>query len=382
MVRNKRKRNIVKLPNKPSSEEIGKLYRYLDTIYYNTKSGGGYSSPSKLHYELKRRNKYKNVGIGRIKKYLSQQNAYTLYRPAVNRFKTPYVKVNFMLEQFDMDLMDVHRTSEENDGVKFVLVAIDVLSKFAFGIPLKSKKVLEVTAGAIKIFDKRQPKSVCTDRGKEFSGAFQDMLKSRKIRHFFAQGSTHCAVVERFIRTLRGKIARYCYRKNSDRYIDELQNLVSNYNHSFHRSIKLRPIDVTVNNDHIANDNLRKGQKKNREKGFQFRVGDSVRISGTKHPFRREFFQRWSEEIFKISKRYKKDNINMYKIIDCSGEEIKGSFYFDELKAVDPTGQTYRIEKILDEKKENGVVYAKVQWENFPKTCAEWVLKSSIETLK
>jgi hypothetical protein len=248
--------------------------------------------------------------------------------------------------------------------------------------PLKNKTVKEVVNSITKMFDERQPQSICTDRGKEWSGAFQDMLKRRGVRHFYAQGSTHCAVVERFIRTLRGKIARYRYKNNTDRYIDFLQRLVHDYNHTFHSSIKMRPVDVNKDNDHLALDNLRSKRKIVKKKPFEYKVGDLVRMSGAKHPFRREFFQRWSEEVFNVKRRYNRDNINMYKLADCSGEEILGSFYAKELKNAYYTDDMYRIEKVLDEKTVNGVKYAKVKWEYYPTKCAEWILKSTIKNVK
>ena len=287
------------------------------------------------------------------------------------------MKVNTILEQMDVDLMDVSRQTVDNDGVRFVLVAVDVLSKFALVRTLNTKRVAEVASAAKEIFDERKPQSICTDRGKEWSGEFQDLLKNMGIRHFYAQGSTHCTIVERFIRTLRGKIARYQYKNNTDRYVDVLQDLVKNYNHSFHRTIKMRPVDVTELNDHEAYANIRKSQKKRtRALPYQFKEGDQVRISGAKHPFRREFFQRWSEEVFVVFRRYRRDNINMFKIKDCTGEEVQGTFYADEIKLA--LGDRYIIEKVLDEKKENGIKYVKVLWRGFPKKCAQWILKSDI----
>ena len=162
---------------------------------------------------------------------------------------------------------------------------------------------------------------------------------------------------------MRAKIARYQYKHNTMRYIDALDSLVGSYNKTYHRSIRMRPIDVTVDNQHMVYDTLYLNKKKVKAIPYQFKIGQSVRISGEKHPFRREFFQRWSEEIFTVSKQWRQNNVNMYKIKDCTGDEIVGSFYASELVNVTTAPEDkYRIKAFLDEKEVEGIksVWAKL----------------------
>jgi transposase InsO family protein len=318
--------------------------------------------------------------LGRIQKYLEKQSAYSLYKPAKTRFPTPPVYVSRINQQFDMDLMDVARYSSDNDDIRYLLTAIDILSKYAFALPLKNKEGPTVTQAAAIIFDERKPEQVCSDLGTEFkSGRFQQLLQEREIRHFFAGGSGKCTVVERFHRSLRTRMARHQYRTNDMRYIDVLSDMVAGYNKTYHRSILMRPVDVTEDNDHVAYQNLYLRRKISEQKPFQFKVGDSVRITGEKHPFRREFFQRWSEEIFTVTKRWRQRNIGMYKIKDCSEEELTGSFYAPELARV-TTGpdDRYKVEAYLDEKQEDGQRWVKVKWVGYPAKCATWVLKRNV----
>jgi hypothetical protein len=178
---------------------------------------------------------------------------------------------------------------------------------------------------------------------------------------------------------MRAKIARYQYKHNTMRYIDDLDSLVSGYNKTYHRSIRMRPVDVTEENVHVVYDMLYMNKKKVKVIPYQFKDGQSIRISGEKHPFRREFFQRWSEEIFTVSKRWRQNGVNMYKIKDCSEEEVVGSFYASELVLVTTAPEdTYRIKAFMDEKLEDGVKWVQVQWEGYPKACTQWILKSKI----
>ena len=78
--------------------------------------------------------------------------------------------------------------------------------------------------------------------------------------------------VERFHRTLRARIARYCYHKNTMKYIDVLQDLLANYNKSYHRSIKMRPVDVNETTEHVAFENLYRDKTKPKVVPFKYKV--------------------------------------------------------------------------------------------------------------
>ena len=289
----------------------------------------------------------------------------------------------------DMDLMDVSRYRSDNDGVRYFLSAIDVFSKQGYLEPLKTKEGVEVAKAAAKILDSRPAgvQVVSTDRGSEIrSQPYQQILKDRGIHHFYAGGSGKAVTVERFHRMMRSIMAMYMFRKNSKRYLDVLDDLVSGYNKRYHTSIRMRPVDV---NEHNEDEVYRKMYEKklDLEKPetipYQFKVGDAVRFSGEKHPFRREFFERWSFEVFKVSKRWRQNNINMYKIKDCTGSELTGSFYAAELsKVTESESASYIVDKYLDEKIENGRKYVKILWQGYPKECATWELKSKVTSAR
>ena len=73
----------------------------------------------------------------------------------------------------------------------------------------------------------------------------------------------------------------------------------------------------------------------------------------------------------------------MYRIKDCSGGELVGSFYAPELAKVTMSADDlYKVERILDEKLENGQRYLKVQWQGYPVHCASWVLKNTVLNIR
>ena len=102
-------------------------------------------------------------------------------------------------------------------------------------------------------------------------------------------------------------------------YIDKLDDIVNEYKNTYHRTIKMKPIDV---NDNIYIDF---GKEVN-DKDPKFKVGDHVRISKYKNAFYKGFTPNWSEEIFMI-KGIKNTGPWTYVINDLNGGEIIETFY-------------------------------------------------------
>ena len=99
---------------------------------------------------------------------------------------------------------------------------------------------------------------------------------------------------ERFIRTLKTKIYKYMTPVSKNVYIDKLDDIVDDYNNTYHRTIKMKPVDVK--------DNTYIDFKKDvNDKDPKFKVGDHVRISKYKNIFTKGCTPNWSEEVFVVS---------------------------------------------------------------------------------
>ena len=107
-------------------------------------------------------------------------------------------------------------------------------------------------------------------------------------------------------------------------YFDVLDDTANKYNDTVHKTIKMKPIDVTRDSYAEYNENLNKKDPK-------FKVGHHVRISKYKNIFAKGHTPNWSEEISVISK-IKNTVPWTYVINDLNGEEITGSFYEKELQ--------------------------------------------------
>ena len=78
-------------------------------------------------------------------------------------------------------------------------------------------------------------------------------------------------------------------------YFNVLDDIVDKYNNTVHRTINMKPIDVTANSYAEYNEDFNKNDPK-------FKVGDHVRISKYKKKFAKGYTPNWSEELFLLEK--------------------------------------------------------------------------------
>ena len=140
--------------------------------------------------------------------------------------------------------------------------------------------------------------------------------------------STHnegnSVVAERFIRTLKNKIYKHMTTVSKNIYFYVLNDIVDEYNNTYHKTIKMKPIDV-------GDDSFAEYNEESNEKDPKFKVDGHVRISKYKNIFAKRYAPNWSEEIF-VVKKIKNIVPWTYLISDLNGEEIIGNFYAKELQ--------------------------------------------------
>ena len=181
--------------------------------------------------------------------------------------------------------------SKYNKRFKYLLCAIDLFSKYAWVIPIKDKKGTSIVNGFKKIISKgqRKPNKIWVDQGSEFyNQSFKDFLKINNIEMYSTYNEGKSVVAERFIRTLKNKFFKHMTTILKNVYFDVLNDIVSKYNNTIHKTIKIKPIDVTNNSYVEYNENSNK-------KNPKFKVGDHVRISKYKNIFAKGYVPNWSE---------------------------------------------------------------------------------------
>jgi transposase InsO family protein len=130
--------------------------------------------------------------------------------------------------------------SSENGGNKYILTCIDVLLRFPWVVPERSKSTTQMVMAFQKLFQAarpRVPQRLQTDKGKEFfNNDVSKLPKDKGIRYFASNSDTKAAVVQRFNRTLKTRMWVYFTAQDTKRYINILQGMVYTYNHSIHRT--------------------------------------------------------------------------------------------------------------------------------------------------
>ena len=341
------------------------LQHKLAQNYYDVRQSSSYGGLSRLSRQTKTHPK-------RVKAWLQSQDAYTLHKPVRYTFPRRKVIVSGPHEQWQADLVDVSRLSRENRGYKFLLTVIDVFSKKAWVVPLKDKKGPTILKAFQSIPDP-PPARLQTDKGTEFINKILKTWLEKHGVHFFhtENEDIKACIVERFNRTLKTKMWRYFTKHNTLSYIDILEDLVDAYNRTPHRSIGMAPLDVDASTA---------GQVWHRlyadpppYKKTDLHVGDSVRISKARRTFKKGYLPQWTEEVFVIAQRQNTRPVT-FRLKDWNGDDIRGSFYVQELQKVDKSDQVYRIEKIL--KREKNRVF--VKWMGYPDTFNSWVAKKDL----
>jgi len=202
----------------------------MNNLYDDVRHPGSYSGiDMTLHYS---RIKSRRCVID----FLSGQDAYTLHKPIRKRFRRRKVFSKGIADLVQADLVDLSSITRYNDGYRYLLTAIDVFTKRALAIPLKTKSGREVTLAFDLILRDVRFNMVQTDKGTEFKNAqFQTMLSEYNMHHYTRENDDlKASIVERFNRTLKGCMFRYSSKHQTRRYLDVIDDLIQSYNNTCH----------------------------------------------------------------------------------------------------------------------------------------------------
>ena len=249
----------------------------LRSVYFDPTRVGSYGGVDALQ-------RVTRVPRKMVTEWLSEQDAYTLHKPARRHFKRRRVIVGGLCQQWQADLVDLSNLKNDNDGMTFLLTVIDVFSKVAWCVPMKNKYATLLVAPLTTTFANDWPKTLQTEQGLEFlNKSIQALLKKYGIHHFSTHNAeTKASIVERFNGTLKTRMWRYFTKHQTWRYIDVLQDLLQSYNNTPHRSIGMAPSQVSALNQEKVWQRLYGHDGKGVPK---LRVSDRVRVSKYKGKF-------------------------------------------------------------------------------------------------
>ena len=208
------------------------------------------------------------------------------------------------------------------------------------------------------------------DKGREFCN--KDVQKLVEL--YSTENEEQYCVIERFNRTIKEKMFKYFSANNTRKFVDVRDLLVDQYNNTIHSSIKMTPKEASRKENEIKVWRNLYPEFGGKTLAPKFSIGDSVRITKKKKPFDKGYTQRWTEDIFIISKIQLTIPVT-YKITDYNGEKIHGSFYEPELQKT--TQYTFRIEKIINQQGNRSLV----KWLDYHDSFNSWVDNKDIDKL-
>ena len=277
--------------------------QFLQVLYYDEIKGGG--SYEKFYQRNKPELREKKITKVFIKEWLKTQEVRQVLRRRVRpkKFQSIIANPPVIRNNYQMDLLDVHQWSKWNRGFKWMMVNIDVYSRFLMVEPMKNKNAPSVLIAYKKITAKYgNPKNLNTDLEKAvMGGVFQAYLKSKGTKHWASDPQFHhlLSIAERVNRTIREMMREYFFNNKTKNWVDHIQVLVRNYNKDKHQTTKERPIDIW------------EGRSENRQKivrpVIDLKVGDRVRFLRRYKQFVKISDQKvFSATIYKIIKRDRK----------------------------------------------------------------------------
>ena len=197
----------------------------------------------------------------------SQQLADELHKPITRNFQKRSVVSNGIDDIWAADLVEMQKFSKWNKGIKYLLMVIDVFSKYGWIRGLKDKKTETVSKAFEDIFkSKRKPKMLWTDKGSEFiSKPFKEFLKKEKIKLYHTENEEKSSVVERWNKTMKNRMWKMFTVNNNTVYFDKIDKLVNDYSNSRDSIMKMSPVEAS--------------KKKNGNKVWTNLYGDLERFS-------------------------------------------------------------------------------------------------------
>lgn len=245
------------------------------------------------------------------------------------------------------DLVDMSSLSKQNTGFKYILTVVDVLSKYAWAVPIGDKSASTVLNAFKSVLNtsNRHPSKLWIDEGKEFLNKqfttfFRKNVNSdtHSIYHTYSQ--FHASPIERFNRTLKTRMYYKFTKYDTTRWVDMLDKLLYKYNHTIHHTTGMSPAKAStkVNDKFTHEQHLLDLQQARLDKipniKPKLNPGDVVRVSKLKTPFEKGYTPKWSRHRYLIDAVIysKPPTYRLSNLDEDAGKPVAGSFYEQELQ--------------------------------------------------
>ena len=263
----------------------------LNDIFYNTKEG--YINTTELYYKALKKG-YKGTLKDVINWYNDQSVNQIYSKKSKSRTYRKIISHYNQIGELQGDLMDISKFYTHNSHYKYLFNVIDVYSRFCWSYPLKTKKPSEIEPYLKEIFDmipENNHRAFTTDKGNEFKSTVLDTLAKLNVLVYVTDpdsinAKNTTALVERLNYTLWMKIKKYMYSNDTLKFVDVLPELIYNYNHTRHSTIRRTPASVFhgLEKPNILGLNIDTNQT------YKYKIGDLVRYQLKRNIFTKKAY--------------------------------------------------------------------------------------------
>ncbi|CAB0027986.1 unnamed protein product [Trichogramma brassicae] len=273
------------------------------------------------------------------------------------------------------ELDKLYGVRQENDQYHLGKSPISIDGdKNAWTVPVKSKTgkdIAEAMKSILSNGQKRVPKHLHTDRGKEFYNKdFEAVMNKYGIHLYSTYSNLKASICERFNRTLKTIMWKQFSLQGNHKWTNIVSKLTSDYNERKHRTIGMPPAQVTRKNE---KDILKtRFAQRVGSMSRKFKIGDKVRVSKAKHLFEKGYEPNWTTEVFTVRRVAPTDPVT-YHLQDYLEQPISGCFYEEELSKAKHS-DVYLVEKVIKRRGDQ----AYVKWLGFDDSHNSWINKNDI----
>ena len=228
----------------------------------------------------------------------------------------------------------------DNHSFTFLLTIVDIFSRFALAIPIKSKKCPHVTAALERAFKvMKPPRKLQTDMGKEFYNFhIKRVLNWYRVHHFSTDQPLKAQIVECFNRTLREMLKQLMAHRKSLNYKSMLSDFLYGYSARPHTAfLPFARREVNKNNEAQIHE-LQYGKYLRQQKAkHRYSIGDHMRKAMNKGAFSKSYkFKDFSEKLYEIIDTvHTRPPRPMYHLKDLrTGNVLDGAVYQEQIQRV------------------------------------------------
>ena len=191
---------------------------YLASIYYDSNHAGAYGSVEKLYRAVRKEGKFV-LGRAKNREWLLKQEDYAVHQETRSKFKRRRVVAPFVDYQWDVDTANMTFNRKDHDGYAYFVLAIDILFKFVWTVPLRTTTGQEMVQTLQHMFATgRKPTHLRSDKGTEYVNKnVKSLLKKEGVAFFVTHNVVKASYAERDIKTIKSRLVRYMTHKQVHR---------------------------------------------------------------------------------------------------------------------------------------------------------------------